>query len=81
MENNLSMAIPRPLHPTPDKVRKNWVNLNGEWEFSFDVPSFDKKITVPFSWESPLSGIGEEYKGTGCTERQLHIMPAATACS
>jgi len=71
MNNNPNMTIPRPLHPTPDKVRKNWVNLNGEWEFSFDIPSFDKKITVPFSWESPLSGIGEEYKGTGWYRKKV----------
>lgn len=67
-----NMNIPRPLHPTPDKVREKWVNLNGSWDFSFDLPVFDKEITVPFSWESPLSGIGEERKGTGWYRRYVN---------
>ena len=67
--------IPRPLHPSPDKVREKWVNLNGTWDFSFDLPVFDKKITVPFSWESPLSGIGEEYKGTGWYRKNVCYDP------
>lgn len=74
MSTNVT-EIPRPLHPTPDKVRKNWMNLNGTWDFSFELPTFDKKITVPFSWESPLSGIGEEYKGTGWYRRNISYDP------
>ena len=31
-------------HPSPDKFRQKWYNLNGEWEFSFDKPNFDRKI-------------------------------------
>ena len=30
------MNIPRPEHPNPQWERKNWRNLNGEWEFDFD---------------------------------------------
>jgi hypothetical protein len=62
--------IPRAEHPRPDFERAEWLNLNGEWEFRFDplnvgldqswqrpgVP-FDRKIVVPFCWESKLSGI------------------------
>ena len=55
--DNLKIA-----HPSPDKFRKKWVNLNGEWEFSFDKPEFDRKIRVPFSWSSPLSEINEPEK-------------------
>ena len=65
--------IPRPEHPRPDAVRSHWSNLNGAWEFRFDAkdeglaarwfepgaPGFDRKITVPFPWESELSGIRE----------------------
>ena len=29
-------TIPRPEHPQPQLQRKNWENLNGEWEFAFD---------------------------------------------
>ena len=30
------MIIPRPEHPNPQLERKNWFNLNGEWDFEFD---------------------------------------------
>lgn len=64
------MNIPRPEHPNPQWERKNWRNLNGEWEFEFDFGrsarekelykqgALSKKITVPFCPESTLSGIG-----------------------
>ena len=45
-------------YPRPNFVRKNWLSLNGEWEFSFDYDSFDRKINVPFAFESKLSGLG-----------------------
>ena len=62
--------IPRPEHPNPQMMRKDWLNLNGEWEFEFDHSSSGKarelhkadslkgRITVPFCFESDLSGIG-----------------------
>ena len=46
-------------HPRPDFKRKNFEILNGEWEFSFDEPVFDRKIEVPFCYQSKLSGIGD----------------------
>ena len=33
------MNIPRPEHPNPQFERKNWINLNGEWEFEIDFSS------------------------------------------
>lgn len=62
-------SIPRAEHPRPQFMRKDWINLNGEWEFRFDEncvgrdkhfekEHFDKKITVPYCPESILSGIG-----------------------
>ena len=60
------------LHPSPDKFREKWYNLNGEWDFSFDKPDFDRKIRVPFSWASPLSMIGEkDKKGVGYYRRYV----------
>ncbi|MBN2296056.1 MAG: hypothetical protein JXM70_26730 [Pirellulales bacterium] len=68
---------PRSEHPRPDFRRDDWLNLNGVWQFSFDPEDrgldrkwqesadgsdFDRKITVPFCWESPLSGIGRDSK-------------------
>ena len=64
------MNIPRPEHPNPQWERKNWRNLNGEWEFDFDfsksakdkelykTAALPKRIIVPFCPESILSGIG-----------------------
>ncbi len=63
--------IPRPEHPNPQFERKNWQNLNGEWEFfedysisgeergayNSDFP-YPEKINVPFCRESVLSGLG-----------------------
>ena len=66
---NINQAIPRPEFPNPQFERKNWQNLNGKWQFKFDhgrtgeerdfVNSdvYDMEINVPFTYESPLSGI------------------------
>ena len=62
--------IPRCEHPRPDRLRENWLNLNGVWDFEIDNAkvglekkfyqrdSLDQKINVPFSPETVLSGIG-----------------------
>ncbi|MBI0579962.1 glycoside hydrolase family 2 [Neobacillus cucumis] len=63
------MSVPRNEYPRPQFVREQWVNLNGQWDFAFD----DKKegltqkwyqlfpakqtITVPFAYQTKLSGI------------------------
>lgn len=68
-------SLPRPEYPRPQFVRENnWINLNGEWDFAFDddniglkekwyrensSKTFDKKIIVPFCFQSKLSGIEE----------------------
>ena len=61
--------IPRNEHPRPDRMRENWINLNGTWDFEIDNSmvgvakefykrnSLDGKITVPFCPESKLSGV------------------------
>ena len=64
-------SIFRPEHPRPDFQRDAFENLNGEWQFAFDdgdeglssrwyAPgrAFDKRITVPFAYQTKLSGIG-----------------------
>ena len=63
--------IPRIEHPNPQFERKNWINLNGEWEFEsdravsgiarklYEKAHLDGKITVPFCPESKLSGVGD----------------------
>ncbi len=65
--------IPLPEYPRPDFQRNAWQNLNGVWEFRFDKQnegitekwfcagrSILAQITVPFSWGSELSGVGDE---------------------
>ncbi|MCI8290794.1 MAG: glycoside hydrolase family 2 [Clostridia bacterium] len=59
-------------YPRPQFVRKEWQNLNGEWNFTFDdnnegeeklyFLNFPKssKICVPFTYETKLSGIEDE---------------------
>ena len=59
-------------YPRPQFVRKDWQNLNGEWDFIFDdnkqgelkqyflhFPEANK-IKVPFTYETKLSGIEDE---------------------
>ncbi|MBW8351843.1 glycoside hydrolase family 2 [Bacillus sp. IITD106] len=65
-------TIPRKEYPRPHFDRGNWLNLNGEWNFAFDKENIgekekwyasgnlDKKIIVPFTYETKASGIGEE---------------------
>ena len=59
-------------YPRPDFERKEWLNLNGEWEFEFDDNNigekekwyetgvFHKKIIVPFCYQSKMSGIDNQ---------------------
>ncbi len=62
-------SIPRPEYPRPQFVRKDWLNLNGEWQFEIDhgdtgltrgllKNKLANKITLPFCPESTLSGVG-----------------------
>ena len=58
------MPQPRPEYPRPRLERRRWVNLNGEWEFGRGPePRFERRIVVPFSPQSQLSGIGERAPG------------------
>ncbi len=50
-------------YPRPQFVRNSYINLNGCWKCEFskssELPSdFKTDITVPFSPETPLSGVG-----------------------
>lgn len=55
-------------YPRPQMVRKNWSNLNGLWDVAVtsnrsDQPKkWNEKILVPYSLETPLSGIGKRLK-------------------
>lgn len=68
---NTEKIIPRSEYPRPDRVRENWLCLNGQWDFAFDESgkgisenwmnrkSLDTEITVPFVYQCELSGIGD----------------------
>ncbi len=57
-------------YPRPQWERKEWICLNGEWEYQFDftksgdelqwqnAAGFEGRINVPFCPESKLSGVG-----------------------
>lgn len=64
--------VPRPEYPQPQFQRELWMSLNGPWEFEFDDAhagvaenwagsnrKFSRGITVPYCFESKLSGIGD----------------------
>lgn len=65
------MANLQTEYPRPQFQRDNWLNLNGEWNFSFDDKEAGLKekwyqdfpegqvITVPFAYQTENSGIGD----------------------
>ena len=68
----LGAVVPRPEFPDPQFQRPQWMTLNGVWSFAFDdrdqgfasswytrgLPSA-RQITVPYCFESKLSGIAD----------------------
>ncbi len=65
--------IYRQEHPKPQFERKNWINLNGDWQFEIDRVNsgidrglmkddviLKDTITVPFCPQSELSGINDK---------------------
>ncbi|HXK94440.1 MAG TPA: glycoside hydrolase family 2, partial [bacterium] len=86
--SSYAAEIPRPEHPRPDFRRDAWLNLNGAWNFAFDPENagetngwfqpdyadWPKTITVPYPWESRLSGIADtNYKGTAWYQRRFTL--------
>jgi hypothetical protein len=52
-------------YPRPQLVRKDWLNLNGLWDYAITAQGAEKpkkwdgQILVPFAIESALSGVGK----------------------
>ena len=69
--------VPKGEYPRPDLDRsERWISLNGEWDFS----SIDgeARITVPFAWETPASGIERTWL-EAATYRRTIAVPASWA--
>ena len=59
----LDRALPLPEYPRPQLRRDSYLCLNGPWDYAVTTSPalpdrFDGTITVPFSPEAPLSGVG-----------------------
>ncbi len=78
----LDREQPLPEYPRPQMCRDSYVNLNGPWEYAFRISSkepadWDGHIIVPFSPESPLSGVGRQLKpGENLHYRRMFPTPA-----
>ena len=80
-------SIPKPEFPRPERQRHDWQNLNGEWDFCLfpegnekaeaafaaGERDYDSRITVPFSWAAPLSGVQKNEPGIGWYRREAEF--------
>lgn len=67
---DVSPEIVHPEYPRPQMVRKDWLNLNGLWDYAITAKDaakpekWDGQILVPFPIESSLSGVGKRVAPT-----------------
>jgi hypothetical protein len=89
----LTRGRPRAAYPRPQLRRPAWRCLNGVWDFAFDdaapllrraaAPAappggaWQRKIAVPFPYQSVLSGIGEREIHPVLWYRRRFTVPAA----
>lgn len=82
--------LPRAEFPQPQFQRDTWISLNGQWEFEFDDQhaglaanwaasnrKFTRSITVPYCFESKLSGIADTSFHSEVWYRKSFTLPAA----
>ncbi len=76
---------PPPDYPRPDFDRSHrWLSLNGAWDFHADPDDrgrgagwerghnpWPERISVPFAWESPTSGVAREWLPIGWYRRSI----------
>jgi beta-galactosidase/beta-glucuronidase len=79
--------VPRPEYPQPQWERSNWLTLNGQWQFRFDQEDaglkehwyarnqrWTQQITVPYAWETKLSGVGvTEFRDRAWYQREFQL--------
>jgi beta-galactosidase/beta-glucuronidase len=82
-----SAQVPRPEFPQPQWERSDWQTLNGQWSFRFDTEdvglregwfrqtqNWPQRITVPYAWETQLSGIGvTEFRERAWYQRTFNL--------
>ena len=62
---DVNPAAPHQEYPRPQLERRQWLNLNGLWDYAIapvaeeKCPAAQGKILVPFAIESALSGVGK----------------------
>lgn len=83
--------LPRSEYPRPQFMRKDWLCLNGEWEFEIDAGDSGRqrglitkaplagKITVPFCPESKLSGVRNVDFMKAVWYRRTFVLPEKAA--
>ncbi len=81
---------PRPEYPRPQLVRRDWLCLNGEWQFEIDASDsglgrgllqreLRDRIIVPFCPESSLSGVAHTNFMNAVWYRRTVTIPEAWA--
>ena len=73
-------------YPRPQLVRDHWTSLNGEWDFAIDFGGdlrepaqivWNRTIMVPFTPETPASGVNDNGLFRACWYRRFIEVPAA----
>jgi beta-galactosidase/beta-glucuronidase len=74
-------------YPRPQLRREEWYSLNGAWDFELDVDAeltlprqvaWSRTIQVPFSPETPRSGIGDTGLYRACWYRKRFTAPSSS---
>ncbi|MEI3085907.1 MAG: hypothetical protein V8S87_07880 [Oscillospiraceae bacterium] len=88
--DSVDINAPLPEYPRPQMARRSWLNLNGPWLYAFTDSSrrpaeYDGEITVPFSPETELSGVGRalrsgEYLWIAEKSRYRRSFPVSVCC-
>ncbi|WP_223628274.1 glycoside hydrolase family 2 protein [Microbacterium sp. EST19A] len=86
----MNVSLPRPEYPRPQFVRRDWLTLNGDWQFESDrgdsglerglrTRDLGGSITVPFAPESAASGIEDTDFLHAVWYRRTVVIPAEWA--